>query len=111
MIKNRKRLTSLRVTWMLALVAVAATPAVAQKWPPTNTMVVIGAAAGTALDPPANVFTRAMAARTGTNFVLDNKGGAGGSLGVQALANAEPNGSSIGLLTYPALVTVPMVTR
>src|SRR5262245_7948995 len=99
------------LSMLVVLSAAMMTPAAAQKWPPANVMVTIGAAAGGALDAPANIFVRAMKERTGGTFILDHRGGAGGSIAVSALANAEPNGATIGLLTYPSLVTVPMINK
>src|SRR6218665_3040183 len=48
-----------------------------------------------------SIFTRAvtdkLAERLGQSFVIDNRGGAGGNIGVDVIAKAPPDGYTIGL--------------
>src|SRR5258708_25047822 len=79
---------------LIAAVAVILLPgaAVAQDYPSRQITMVVAAAAG----GPIDVFTRIMAERMspilGQRVVVENIGGAGGTLGGQSVAKAEPDG-------------------
>lgn len=44
----------------------------------------------------------------GSRFVVSNRGGAGGQIGVEAMANAQPDGYTIGAVSMPGFVSVPI---
>jgi tripartite-type tricarboxylate transporter receptor subunit TctC len=79
---------------LIAAVALILLPgtAAAQDYPSRQITVVVAAAAG----GPIDVFTRIMAERMspilGQRAVVENIGGAGGTLGAQSVAKAEPDG-------------------
>lgn len=79
---------------LLAAPLVIAAPAIAQ--PRTVRWIVPYAAGG-----PSDTLVRAIAPRLsdglGASVVVDNRGGAGGSLGMEQLAKAAPDGTTIGL--------------
>jgi tripartite-type tricarboxylate transporter receptor subunit TctC len=99
----------------LAAVTLAATAglAVAQQaaWPESNRpiRVIVGFAAGGGADASARLVTRKMGELLGANFIIDNRGGAGGLVATQAAAEAKPDGytllwGSIGAFAFsPAL--------
>lgn len=53
--------------------------------------------AGGATDTLSRIYCAKMSELTGQQFVVENKGGAGGDLGVDSIAKAEPDGYTIGL--------------
>jgi tripartite-type tricarboxylate transporter receptor subunit TctC len=79
-----------------AVLATSLVPALAQeKWPskPINYVVPFGA--GGTTDVLARLVTPKVAAALGTTFVIDNKPGAGGSMGSDFTAKAAPDGYTI----------------
>ncbi|KRC29114.1 tripartite tricarboxylate transporter substrate binding protein [Acidovorax sp. Root219] len=94
----------------LALVA----PVKAQDFPPKKPVtLVVGFAAGGAADAAARLIAKKLGENIGQQVVVDNKGGAGGNIAHQFVANAVPDGSvlllgSIGPLTIaPHLMKLP----
>ena len=57
----------------------------------------------------AGVWGRALAAQLGKPVIIENRGGAGGVIGVTAAVNAAPNGSTL-LLTTSSLVITAGIT-
>ena len=53
--------------------------------------------AGGATDTLSRLFCAAMSDLTGQQFVVDNRGGGGGDIGVEAIARSEPDGYTLGL--------------
>ena len=78
----------------LALVAGAA---FAQSYPTKPIRVVVPFPPGGGTDIIAREIAQKVAANTGWSVVIDNKPGAGGNLGIDAVAKAAPDGYTIGL--------------
>lgn len=80
---------------MLATVPLLSQPALAQDWPKQPVKIVVSAAAG----GPIDVFGRIMAERLtqllGQQVVVENVPGAGGMVGGQRVARAEPDGYTV----------------
>jgi len=53
--------------------------------------------AGGATDTLSRLFCAAMSDLTGQQFIVDNRGGGGGDIGVEAIAKSEPDGYTLGL--------------
>ena len=70
-------------------------PAAAQDIPRKNITLVVGFAAGGAADGAARVIAKKLGEQLGLTVVVDNRGGAGGNIAHQALARAEPDGSTL----------------
>ncbi len=102
---------SLRVAAAIALAAMPWLmfgPASAQERPVT---LIVPFAAGGSTDVIARVVADAMRASLGQPMVIDNRGGAGGSLGTAAIAKADPDGSTIGMGTASTLAINPAAYR
>lgn len=86
--------------WMLALL-LGATPVYAQgqaTWPEKPVRIIVPFGAGSTPDVVARVMAEGFQAEMpGTTFVVENKPGASGNLGTDAVAKAEPDGATIGL--------------
>lgn len=87
---------------LIGLLAAAATlaplPAAAETpaaWPTKPVRVVIPFGAGSATDVVPRVVLEQLSARMGQTFVVENRGGAGGTLGSAAVARAEPDGYTL----------------
>ena len=80
--------------------AALATPALpriasAQAWPSRAIRAMIPFAAGSSLDIVGRLVTDPLAAQLGQSIVIENRGGAGGSIGTAQVAKAEPDGYTI----------------
>lgn len=78
----------------LALAAAAALPlaAVAQSWPAKPVRMVAVFPPGGSVDQVARVLSQQLSQQLGQQFVVDNKGGASGSIGTAEVARAAPDG-------------------
>ena len=72
-----------------------ATPALAQAWPAHSIRLIVPFAAGGAADSAARAITPKMAERLGQGFVVENRTGAGGSLGGAAVAASAADGYTL----------------
>jgi tripartite-type tricarboxylate transporter receptor subunit TctC len=75
----------------------------AQDWPARNVTVVVPLAAGSASDIMARVVMDQVGRQLGKTFIIENRPGAGGTVGANMVANAPPDGHTI--LAYGALGT------
>jgi tripartite-type tricarboxylate transporter receptor subunit TctC len=81
---------------LLALAAsVLTTSAVAQAWPTKPIRIVVPFPPGGGTDIVARETSQKVAAATGWTFVIDNKPGAGGNLGVDAAAKSPADGYTL----------------
>jgi tripartite-type tricarboxylate transporter receptor subunit TctC len=91
--------------------AALATPVVAQApYPSRPITMVIPFAAGGPTDTVGRLIAQAMAADLGQPVVVENVGGAGGTLGAQRTAQARPDGYNI-LLHHIGMATIPTLYR
>lgn len=83
--------------------------AIAQIYPAKPVRVVVPSAAGGALDVVARLLMQKLGDNVGSQFIIDNRGGAGGAIGAESVARAAPDGytllfaSSSVLSIYPHL--------
>lgn len=81
---------------MLALAAsTLASSAFAQAWPAKPIRLVVPFPPGGGTDTIAREVSQRVAAATGWTFVIDNRSGAGGNLGVDAVAKSAPDGHTL----------------
>jgi tripartite-type tricarboxylate transporter receptor subunit TctC len=78
----------------------AALPAVsrfafAQAYPSRPVRVIVGFAAAGALDIVARIMGQRLSERLGQPFVIDNRPGAGGNIGTEAVVRASPDGYTL----------------
>src|SRR5678815_654101 len=81
----------------LLIVAAAAPLVFAQEWPTGTVRVVVPYGPGSTPDIVARVVSDRLSAKLGKPFLVDNKPGAGGMLGTDAVAKAAPDGQTIGI--------------
>ena len=87
----------------LALFALSAVPAAAQDWPTRTVRFVVPFGAGSTPDIIARLISDRLQAKLGQNFIVENKAGASGMTGTDAVAKAEPDGHTIGISLGGAL--------
>lgn len=90
-----KKISIARSCTVLCLLAAAA-PAMAQTaYPERPLRLIVPFAAGSATDSSARIFGVQLASQIGQQIIIDNRAGAGGAIGMQALAKAAPDGYTI----------------
>lgn len=81
-------------------------PAVAaQDYPVRPVRIVVPYPAGGSNDIIARIVAQKLGERSGQNFLVENRGGAGGNVGAEAVAGSEPDGYTL-LLTAPPPLTI-----
>lgn len=84
-------------------VSLIAAPSVAQEWPAKSITAVVPLGAGSASDIIARVVMEQVSKQVGQPIVVENRPGAGGTIGANAVAKSAPDGYT--LLIYGALNT------
>ncbi len=84
--------------------------AAAAEFPSKPIRLIIPFATGSATDVSARLFGTELARQMGQQVVADNRAGAGGAIGMQALASAVPDGYTIGYAGPGPLSINPAVT-
>ena len=96
--------------WQRRLVAIALVllgthgGAAAQNWPSKPVRVIVPVTPGSAIDITARTISDELAAQLGQPFVVENRTGAGGTIGAAAVAKADPDGTTI--LVHSTAVTI-----
>jgi tripartite-type tricarboxylate transporter receptor subunit TctC len=83
---------------MLSVGAAAVPGAQAQNWPTKPVRIIAVFPAGGSVDQVARVIGQQLSVQTGQSFIVDNRGGASGSIGTALLAKAEPDGYTLGVV-------------
>ena len=80
----------------LCLLASVAAPAVAQTAYPERVLrLIVPFAASSATDSSARIFSAQLSTQLGQQIIVDNRAGAGGAIGMQAVAKSAPDGYTI----------------
>ena len=87
---------------MAACVAVltvvpAVAPGTAQDWPTRTVRIIVPFGPGSTPDMVARLVADRLQQKLGQSFVIENKAGASGNLGTDAVAKAEPDGGTLGI--------------
>lgn len=80
------------------LAAIAAPLALAQSWPAKTVKMIAVFPPGGSVDQVSRIFAAQLTTQLGQQFVVENKGGASGSIGAAAVAQAAPDGYTFGVV-------------
>jgi len=83
-------------------------PVAAQDWPTRTVRVIVPFSAGSATDIVPRIIFEQVQAQTGQTFVIENRPGAGFTIGVGAVKSAPPDGYTL-LVHSNAFVTSPAI--
>jgi len=97
-------------------VGAAALPAVprlsrAQAYPSRPARIVVGFAAGGATDIQARLMGQWLSDRLGQQFIVDNKPGASGNIGTEAVAKAAPDGYTLLQVVTPHAINAALYSN
>ena len=80
-------------------------------WPTGPVTFVVGYAAGGSTDINARELAHVMTPVIGQQIIIDNKGGAAGSIGLRAVANAKPDGQTLFVAVGTNVIINPHVQK
>jgi tripartite-type tricarboxylate transporter receptor subunit TctC len=90
---------------LLFLVGVGAAAQTPTDWPTKPVRVVVNSTPGGGTDVAGRLIAQALSEATGQQFFVDNKPGAGGTIGAQLVATAPPDGNTL-LVSANAAVAI-----
>jgi len=99
------------MTRLFALLALCCSPALAQVYPAKPITLIIPFPPGGSTDIVGRIAADGMARELGQPFVIDNRGGAGGAIGAKAIADAPPDGYTLGVATVSTHVVNAVVQK
>jgi tripartite-type tricarboxylate transporter receptor subunit TctC len=94
---------------LLLFALMAATAASAQDWPRKAVRVVVPNSAGSLSDLVARLVFAKVSDLLGQQFYIDNRPGAGGSIGAELVAKSAPDGYTIGQISDGQLTVNPFI--
>jgi tripartite-type tricarboxylate transporter receptor subunit TctC len=80
--------------WSLAV----AMPAWAQQWPARPVKIIAVFPPGGSVDQVSRILAQQLTTQTGQQFIVENRGGAAGSIGANAIAKSDPDGYTFGVV-------------
>ena len=95
---------------LLALLALCSAQALAQ-YPSRPITLIVPFPPGGSTDIIGRIAAEGLQRELGQPFVVDNRGGAGGAIGAKAIADATPDGYTLGIATISTHVVNPVVRK
>lgn len=111
MFKNPHAAALLRTCLGAAVLACACTLAHAQAWPARAVVFVVPYAAGGPADALARMIAKKMSESIGQPVVVENKAGAGGTIGIAAVIKAPPDGHTFAVTGPGPLADTPTLLK
>jgi tripartite-type tricarboxylate transporter receptor subunit TctC len=87
--------------------ACLASPALADTWPQRPVTIIVPFAAGGNTDGIARMIAQRLTESLGQQFIVENKGGAGGALAADIVARSKPDGYTMFVTAVSVLTIVP----
>jgi tripartite-type tricarboxylate transporter receptor subunit TctC len=99
------------IAGLLLLVADTAPQALAQAWPDKPVKVIVPFPPGGATDVVGRPWVERLTQAFGQQFVIENRGGAGGMIGVEAAVKSAPDGYTLLLCSNSPLAVLPLLRK
>ena len=91
--------------------AILSVPALAQAWPSKPVRIIVPFPAGNAGDVTARTLTEPLGQRLGQAIIVDNRPGAAGNIGMEAVKKSAPDGYTLLVTSLSPLVVNPVVMK
>jgi len=101
----------MRRALLAAVVLLAATAASADIYPSRPVRIIVPTPAGGPVDVMARLIANALPAQLGQNVVVENKPGAGNTIGSKLAAAADPDGYTLMVSAASGLIMSPMIIK
>ena len=101
----------MRRALLVAVVLFAATAAIADNYPSRPVHIVVPTPAGGPVDVMARLVANALPAQLGQAVVVENKPGAGNTIGSKLVAQADPDGYTVMVSAASGLIMSPMIIK
>src|SRR3984957_10189832 len=105
----RKLVTAIAA--MLGLLCSAPAPSLAQDWPQKPIRLIVPFPAGGGTDVVARMFADHLSRRLNQPIYVENRGGANGAVGLQALKQADPDGYTLGFTSDTPMTVNPWLYK
>src|SRR3954463_9838576 len=92
------RATALLAAWLFSMAGLFPSTAIAQSYPTKPVKIIVAFSPGTGIDILAREAGQQLSQRLGQPFVVENRAGASGNLGMALVAKAEPDGYTISVM-------------
>src|SRR5437763_14235413 len=106
---ERKRMHGMRSTLAILMAWLLLAPASARDWPAKTTRIIVPFGPASTPDMVARLLAEGLQHRTGQTFIVENKPGASGNLGTDAVAKAAPDGATLGVSIGGPLAINPLL--
>jgi tripartite-type tricarboxylate transporter receptor subunit TctC len=104
-------MTTIRPLTLAVALAACATGAAAQTYPAKTVRFVVPFTAGGPTDIQGRMLGEKLGQRLGQQFIIDNRGGAGGNIGMEITAKAPPDGYTIVIATVGTWAVNPSLYK
>jgi tripartite-type tricarboxylate transporter receptor subunit TctC len=111
MFGSRKRLSAVLVFAATAVVALYTSAARAQDYPSRPVRVVVPFSAGGAVDGPMRVIAQELSKRFGAQVIVDNRPGAGATIGTEVVAKAAADGYTLLLASQTNAISATLYPK
>jgi tripartite-type tricarboxylate transporter receptor subunit TctC len=101
---------TIRTALLTTVAAIAFGTTAHAEWPEQTVNLIVSYSPGGGTDTTARTLAPLLEEELGTDVVVVNRPGAGGETGHTAIATAEPDGYTMGILNIPPAITIP-ITR
>ena len=101
----------MRRALLAAVVLLVATAALAETYPSRPIRIIVPTPAGGPVDVMARLIANALPAQLGQNVFVENKPGAGNTIGSKLVAQADPDGYTLMVSAASGLIMSPMIIK
>ncbi len=88
-----------------------AMPSYSAEWPQRSVVIIVPFAAGGNTDSIARITGQRLGEEFGQQFVVENRGGAGGAIAAEAVARARPDGYTLFMAALPQIAILPAMRK
>ena len=96
---------------LLTLAVFGAAPTRAQDWPSHPIRLIVSFPPGNSADLVARTFSNLLSQRLGQPVVIENRGGAGGLIGMEAMTKAAPDGYTFAVSSLSPITIIPAINK